>query len=141
MVHVVGQPLRELTHLLVGLFALGDVLDNPGHAARLARGIRAMMTGGPNPADLSVGAPDAALEIPVALGCGGPAELRVHLRTVFRQHVLQEHFVGPLRKQFRIAKDAVVFERAKGGMIHDIEVPCAGMAGLEGKPQPVFVLT
>ena len=120
--------------------ALGDVLDDTRHAAHAARRVGAVASGGPDPPDLAVGTSDAALETPVALRGGGLPELGIHRRAVFRQHVFEEHLVGPLREQFLVAEDAVVFQRAKSSVIHQIEVPRAGMAGFQGEPQPLLAL-
>ncbi len=134
--HLVLEPPQVLLRLL----ALGDVLDDTRHSLHSARRVGAMASGGPNPPDLAVGPSDAALETPVALRRGGLTERRIHRRAVFRQHMLEEHFVGPLREQFLVAKDAVVFQRTKGSVIDQIEVPCPGMAGFQGEPQPLLAL-
>ena len=96
--------------------------------------------GCPNPPNLTVHAPDATLKTPVAARGCGLAELRVHHLAVLRQHVIEEHLVGPLREQLLVAEDAVVLERPIGGMIHQVEVPRAGVTGFEREAQPLLTL-
>lgn len=93
----------------------------------------------PDPADQPVGAADAALEPPVAVGLKRPPEFVVHHRLVFGQDMGEEYFVGPFRQQFGIAEDAVVFEGTEGRVVHQIQVPRAGVDGFKGKPQALLV--
>ena len=39
--------------------------------------------------------------------------------------MFEEHFIGPLRQQFRVAEDAVVFKGTESSVVHQIEVPRA----------------
>ena len=138
VVHQVERSAARLTQRRLGLFSVGDVLHDTTHPARAPTGIPAVASGGPYPADLTIHTPDAALEAPVAAGGRRRAKLRIHRRAVLREHVFQEHLVGPLREQLLVAENAVVFQRPIGGVIHQIEVPRAGVAGFQRKAQAVL---
>ena len=54
--------------------------------------------------------------------------------------MIKKHLVGPAGEQFPIAEDAIVFERAVGGVICQIEVPPTCVAGFQGEAQPLLAL-
>ena len=82
-----------------------------------------MLSREPDPSYFAVRASNAALVRPAGLRGRGLTDQGLHLRAVFRQSVLEEHFEGPFREQFRVAEDAVMFQRPIGSLIDQIRSP------------------
>jgi hypothetical protein len=120
------------------MFAFGNILNDPHHPAYASRITHAMLSGRPNPPNLTIHAPDTALEIPIGVRGHGFLELRVHHLAVLGEHVLDKHLVGPLREELLVAEDTVMLEGPVGGMIYQVEIPGTGVAGFKREAQQLF---
>ena len=119
---------------------LADAADAVDFMHGIAAFIQIMPPRCPNPTNLLVTANDLALKVPIATRRHGLAEFPVHEVSVLRQYVFQEHLVGPLRQQRFVAEDAVVLQRAMGGMVNQIQRPFTHAHAVQGEAQPFLAL-
>src|ERR1700761_7117120 len=109
-------------YLFFGLPAVVNVENHANHAYRASELVVETLAPECNPPRRPIGAHDAALKIEIVRFTRA-AQVPLHVVSVVREYMLEEPGDIPLRLQFAVAEDAVVFKRSPDQAGPQIQVP------------------